>query len=43
MALVDSLERADELVLYDNWRPEGGWSGPPNGWYGGGTFADRRQ
>jgi hypothetical protein len=30
MNVVDSLERADRLVLYDNRTPEGYWSGPPN-------------
>jgi hypothetical protein len=30
MHVVDSLERADELVLYDNARPAGHWSGAPN-------------
>ena len=31
MNVVGSLERADQLVLYDNGAPEGYWSGPPNG------------
>ena len=30
MAVCDSLERADELVLYDNRNPSGFWNGPPN-------------
>ena len=39
MNVVDSLERADELVLYDNARRDGHWSGPPNGRYAKGEFA----
>ena len=31
MCVVDSLERADKLLLYDTQRPEGYWSGPANG------------
>jgi hypothetical protein len=30
MAVCDSLERADTLVLYDNRSPAGYWKGPPN-------------
>lgn len=30
MAVCDSLERADELVRYDNNVPHGYWDGPPN-------------
>ncbi len=30
MAVCDSLERADSLVLYDGGSPKGYWSGPPN-------------
>jgi hypothetical protein len=30
MAVCDSLEKADKLVLYDNRNPKGFWNGPPN-------------
>ena len=30
MAVCDSLERADDLVRYDNDNPAGYWTGPPN-------------
>lgn len=30
MAVCDSLEKADGLVLYDTSRPGGFWDGPPN-------------
>jgi hypothetical protein len=30
MAVCDSLERADRLVLYENDVPGGYWHGPPN-------------
>ncbi|WP_431279889.1 hypothetical protein [Leifsonia poae] len=30
MAVCDSLEKADRLVLYDNRNPTGYWNGPPN-------------
>lgn len=30
MAVCDSLEKADGLVLYDNNQKQGFWDGPPN-------------
>lgn len=30
MAVCDSLERADDLVRYDNQNLNGYWNGPPN-------------
>lgn len=42
MSVVDSLERANDLVLYDNDLPTGHWHGPPNGLNGDGTFARPR-
>ena len=30
MAVCDSLERADKLVLYESGSPKGYWNGPPN-------------
>ena len=30
MAVCDSLERADDLVRYDNNTTQGYWDGPPN-------------
>jgi hypothetical protein len=39
MNVVDSLERADELVRYDIPRQDAAHSGPPNGRYGDGSFA----
>ncbi|MGJ4843914.1 hypothetical protein [Leifsonia sp. Le1] len=30
MAVCESLDKADALVLYDNRRPGGFWEGPPN-------------
>ncbi|CAM5326965.1 hypothetical protein LSHI6S_01076 [Leifsonia shinshuensis] len=35
MAVCPSLERADELVRYDNNVPHGYWDGPPNPHPGG--------
>ena len=35
MSVCDSLERADELVLWDNNAVHGYWDGPPNPHPGG--------